>query len=101
MEALVGGFNKILSTLKQLVLKSFNARGSLSPLTERLHLFPNMKCLQLENLSMDGRDLHGLLENLRSSPNLRTLCPSGNPLFDEHRVRSIVPQALIQVDLDY
>ncbi|XP_078366722.1 NLR family CARD domain-containing protein 4-like isoform X1 [Oculina patagonica] len=101
MEALFGGFNKTFPTLNQLHLNNFNARGSLAPLTERFHFFPNLTWLELNDLNMDERDLHGLLESLRSSPNLWMLSLGGNPLGDRDRVESIVQQALPRVELWY
>ncbi|KAL9979334.1 hypothetical protein ACROYT_G016984 [Oculina patagonica] len=101
MDALFGGFNKTFPTLEWLYLNNFNARGSLAPLTERFHFFPNLVWLRLKKLNMDERDFRGLLESLRSSPNLRTLFLLDNPLGDRDRVRSIVQQALPQVNLWY
>ena len=101
MEALFAGFNKEFPALTWLGLSNFNARSSLASLTERLQFFPNLEELWLWNLNMDERDLHGLLESLRSSPNVRGLYLYGNPLGDRDRVKSIVKQALPQVRLAY
>ena len=56
--------------LKLFPLRSFNAAGSLAPLTKRVHFFPNLTWLTLSFLNMDERDLHGLVDSLRSIPNL-------------------------------
>jgi len=101
MEALFGGINKAFPALQWLTLTKFNARGSLTPLTKRVQFFPNLQSLGLLNLNMDERDLNGLLESLRSIPNLENLRLSGNLLGSEDRVYSIVKQALPQVDLCY
>ena len=53
MEALFGGINKTFSSLKRLFLEDFYARGSLAPLTKRVHLFPNLTWLELTSLNMD------------------------------------------------
>ena len=98
MESLFGGFNKTFPTLTQLSLNDFNARGSLAPLNERFHFFPNLEQLSLMKLNIDEHDLHGLLKSLRSSPNLHLY---GNQLGDRDRVKFIVQQALPQVDLYY
>ena len=99
MEALFGGINETFSALKLLHLENFNARGSLAPLTKRVHFFPNLTWLGLPSLNMDERDLHGLLKSLRSIPNLPTLILFGNPLGSWNRVQSMVQQALPQVHL--
>ena len=101
MEALFEGINETFPALEQLSLTNLNARGSLAPLTKRVHFFPNLRGLNLWNFNMDEGDLHGLLESLTSIPNLSRLHLGGNPLGSQYRVRSIVKQALPQVDLDY
>ena len=101
MEALFGGIDETFSALKRLILLSFNARGSLASLTKRFHFFPNLAFLVLSALNMDERDLHGLLESLRSFPNPLTLFLRSNPLGSRDRVQSMVQQALPQVDLFY
>jgi len=50
---------------------------------------------------MDERDLHGLLDSLRSIPNLKELILRFNPLSSRDEVLSFVQQALPQVHLDY
>jgi len=97
MELLFGGINKTYPALEQLHLGNFNARGSLAPFTKRVHFFPNLNWLKLENLNMDERDLHGLLESLRTIPSLWRLSLRGNLLGSWDRVRSIVEQALPDV----
>ena len=99
MEALFEGINKTFSTLERFSLVNFNARGSLAPLSKRVHFFPNLVHLDLSRLNMDELDLHGLLESLTSIPNLTTLNLHSNPLGSRHRVQSIVQQALPQVTL--
>ena len=101
MEALFEGINETFPALERLSLGNFNARGSLAPLTKRVHLFPNVRTLFLWKLNMDERDLHGLLESLTSIPNLSSLYLRGNPLGSLDRVQSIVKQALPQVYLSY
>jgi len=90
MEALFGGINKTFPALKELVLRNFNARGSLTPLTKRVHFFPKLVNLGLNKLNMDERDLHGLLESLTSIPNLKGLGLSLNPLGSRDTVQSAV-----------
>ena len=97
MEALFGGFNKTFPSLTSLHLHNFCMRGSLTPLTKRLHFFPNLSFSMLVNLNMDERDLRDLLEGLSSVPNLKTLVLDSNPLGDKKRVRSIVRRVLPQV----
>ena len=101
MEALFGGINETFSALEGLSLQNFNARGSLAPLTKRVHFFPNLTLLNLSHLNMAERDLHGLLESLRCIPMLRTLVLIGNPLGSRDRVQSMVQQALPQVAVFY
>ena len=101
MEALFGGINETFSALEWLTLEGFNARGSLAPLTKRVHFFPKLIWLNLPFLNMDERDLHGLLESLRSIPNPPSLLLNGNPLGSRDRVQSMVQQTLPQVDLSY
>ena len=101
IEALFGGMNKTSPALKYLTLKNFNAGGSLASLTKRVHFFPNLFWLNLSYLNMDERDLHGLLESLRSIPNLKYLVLNCNPLGSWSRVHSIVKQTLPRVDLQY
>ena len=101
MEALFEGINETFSALERLSLGNFNARGSLAPLTKRVHFFPNLRILSLRNLNMDERDFRGLLESLTSIPNLKVLQQHGNPLGSRDRVHSIEQQALPEVVLNY
>jgi len=101
MEALFGGINKTCPVLEWLTVQNFNARGSLTSLTKRVHLFPNLHGLVLADLNMDECDLHGLLESLRSIPNLTELDLYGNRLGSRDRIKSAALQALPEVDLTY
>ena len=101
MEALFGGMNKTLPALKQLTLVNFNAGGSLAPFTKRVHFFPNLLRLDLLYLNMNERDFNGLLESLRSIPDLEHLVLDCNPLGSWIRVRSMVKQTLPWVYLVY
>ena len=101
MEALFGGINETFSALERLTLCYFNARGSLAPLAKRVHFFPKLTRLELSSLNMDERDLHCLLDSLRSIPNPPKLILFLNPLGSRDRVQSMVQQALPQVDLLY
>ena len=101
MEALFGGMNKTFPALEWLTLRNFNAGGSLAPFTKRVHFFPNLSKLDLASLNMDERDFRGLLESLRSIPNLRVLDLDGNSLGFQNRVNSIVKQTLPRVILKY
>jgi len=101
MEALFGGMNKTFPALQLLGLYNFNARGSLAPLTKRVQFFPNLLVLGLDNLIMDERDFHGLLDSLRFIPDLEELILTDNPLASLDELRSIVQQALPQVHLSY
>ena len=88
LEALFGRFNRP-SSLTELSITRFSARGSLGSIANKLCFFPNLVVLALENLHMGEADLSGLLENLKFTPNLRLLFLRGNPLG--HAVRSMVP----------
>ena len=101
MGALFGGINETFSALERLTLSNFNARGSLASLTKHVHFFPKLTCLELSSLNMDERDLHGLLESLRSIANLKALVLYDNPLGSQDRVHSMIHQALPQLDLFY
>ena len=101
MEALFGGIKKTSPALQSLSLWVFNARGSLAPLTKRVHFFPNLSSLALFRCNIDERDFHGLLESLRSIPNLKILNLGENPLGSYWGVRCIVQKALPQVNLEY
>ena len=97
VEALFGRFNRP-SSLKLLWFTGFNARGSLAPLVKNLCLFPCLRGLYLENLDMDEADLSGLLENLKFTPDLRSLHLGGNPVG--HTVRSMIPYLFEQQKLE-
>ena len=101
MEALFEGINETFLALEWLSLGNFNARGSLAPLTKRVHFFPNLRILSLRYLNMDERDLRGLLESLTSIPNLKVLDIHGNPLGSRDSVHSVKQQAVPQVNLNY
>ena len=101
LEALLGGFNKTFPALEWFQFSNFRARGGLGPLAERFHFFPSLISVRLWNLNLDERDLPGLLESLKSIPNLRELSLYDNPLDDKDRVESIVKQALPRVRLTY
>ncbi len=88
MEALFGGFNKTMP-LAKLTFNGFSVRGCLAPLTKSLQFFPNLTCLNLEKLNMDGHDLGSLFKSFQFIPSLQELNLSRNPLG--HAVRSIVP----------
>ena len=96
VEALFGRFNRP-SSLKELWFTDFTARGSLAPLVKNLCLFPCLKVLKLEYLAMGEGDLSGLLENLKFTPDLRSLHLMGNPVG--HAVRSMIPYLLGQQKL--
>ena len=101
MEALFGGIIKTFPALERLSLSCFNARGTLAPLTKRVHFFPNLGWLTFSLLNMDERDLNGLVESLRFIPRLQILELDDLHLGSEDRVQSIVKQALPHVDLRY
>ena len=97
VETLFGRFSRP-SSLKELWLTGLTARGSLAPLAKNLCLFPCLKVLQLEDLDMGEADLSSLLENLKFTPDLRSLLLMGNPLG--HAVRSMIPYLLEQQKLE-
>ena len=97
VEALFGRFNRP-SSLKLLWFTGFTARGSLAPLAKNLYLFPCLRGLYLKNLDMDEADLSGLLENLKFTPDLRSLHLGGNPVG--HTVRSMIPYLFEQQKLE-
>ena len=97
VEALFGRFNRH-SSLTELRFTGFTARGSLAPLAKTLCLFPCLKVLDLDDLDMDEADLSGLLENLKFTPNLRSLHLGGNPFG--HAVRSMIPYLFEQQKLE-
>ena len=97
VEALFGRFNRP-SSLKELWFTGFTAKGSLAPLTKNLCLFPCLKVLKLEDLDMGEADLSGLLENLKFTPDLRSLHLKGNPVG--HAIRSMIPYLFEQQKLE-
>ena len=97
VEALFGRFSR-LSSLKELWFTGLTARGSLVPLAKNLCFFPCLKVLQLEDLDMGEADLSSLLENLKFTPDLRSLLLMGNPLGQA--VRSMIPYLLEQQKLE-
>ena len=97
VEALFGRFNRP-SSLKELWFTDFTARGSLAPIVKNLCLFPCLKILKLEDLAMGEGDLSGLLENLKFTPDLRSLHLMGNPVG--HAVRSMIPYLFEQQKLE-
>ena len=72
MEALFGGFNKMLP-LSRLTVSGFSVRGSLSPLTKSLTFFPTLSELNLEKLNMDEHGQCSLLQSFRFIPNLKVM----------------------------
>ena len=98
IEALFSGFNKTFSALEGFEFSFFSRRGCLASLTECLRFFPSLWFVDLRLLNLDERDLLGLLDSLRFIPNLMTQKLRGNPLGEEDGVKSIVKQALPQVD---
>ena len=101
LEALLGGFNKTFPVLQSFHFSNFAIKGCLAPLTECFRFFPSLKFVFLQNLNLDERDLPGLLESLKSIPDLWELFLDDNPLGDKDKVKSIVKQALPQVRLTY
>ena len=97
LEALFGRFNRP-SSLTQLSITRFSARGSLGSIANNLCFFPSLKVLKLEDLHMGEADLSDLLENLKFTPDLRSLHLMGNPVG--HAVRSMIPYLLGQQKLE-
>ena len=96
MEALFGRFSRP-SSLTQLWITFFSARGSLGSIANNLCFFPSLMILRLEDLDMCEADLSDLLKNLKFTPDLRRLSLLGNPLG--HVVRSMIPYLLKQQKL--
>jgi len=92
MEALFGGFDKTIPSVRNLIFASFNVRGRLSPLLRCLRFFPNLSLLELSGLNIGEHDLRSLLESFQFIPNVELLSLSGNPLG--HAVTSIVPHVI-------
>ena len=114
MEALFGKFNRP-SSLKELRITDFKARGSLAQPIQNLSFFPCLEKLQLKNLDIGEADLNGLLKNLEFMPDLRVLHLWGNPLgpgirlmvpylLEHQNLQSVVfplPQMCSTKDVDY
>ncbi len=83
LEALFGGFNTTLH-LRELTFRSFSVRGCLTPLTKSFRFFPYLRELHLGSFHVDEHILSVLLENLKFTPNLKTLSVEGKPLSQEH-----------------
>ena len=96
MEALFGRFSRP-SSLIQLWITFFSARGSLGSIANNLCFFPSLMILRLEHLDMCEADLSELLKNFKFTPDLRRLSLLGNPLG--HLVRSMIPYLLKQPKL--
>ena len=96
LEALFGRFNRP-SSLTELSITRFSARGSLGSFANKLCFFPNLEALVLEDLDMGEADLSDLLKNLKFTPDLRSLSLMGNPLG--HAVRSMIPYLIEQQKL--
>ena len=97
LEALFGRFNRP-SSLTELSITRFSARGSLGSIANNLSFFPSLRKLELEDLDMGEADLFDLLKNLKFTPDLRSLSLMGNPLG--HAVRSMVPYLIEQQKLE-
>ena len=98
LEAMFGRFNRP-SSLIELSITRFSARGSLGSIANKLCFFPRLIMLGLVDLDMGEADLSNLLENLKFTPDLRRLYLRGNPLG--HAVRSVIPYLLEQQKLEY
>ena len=97
LEALFGRINR-LSSLIELSITRFSARGSLGSIANNLCLFPSLIILRLEDLDMCEADLSDLLKNLKFTPDLRSVSLMGNPLG--HAVRSMIPYLIEQQKLE-
>ena len=85
---LLFGFCK-LAFLKRLHLSCFNMRKNFTKFVHSLHFSPNLRELDLQELSLSGSDLCSLLESVRHhNPTLTVLGLQGIPLSDS--VTSIV-----------
>ena len=96
MEAIFGRFSRP-SSLRELSITRFSARGSLASLAKNLCYFPCLKSLQLQDLDMGEADLCSLLENLKYIPDLQGLYLMDNPL--SQAVRLMAPYLLQQKKL--
>ncbi|XP_078366988.1 uncharacterized protein LOC144651012 isoform X2 [Oculina patagonica] len=79
IEALFGGFNKILP-LYNLIFHGFSVEGSIAAVTKSFRFFPYLIQLYLREVNMDEHNLWSLLESLRFIPNLRELMVHGKYL---------------------
>ena len=81
-EALFGGFNKILRLSNLNVFPGFFVTGSIAPLTNSFHFFPNLVRLCLVGFNMDKHNVCGLLQSLQILPKLTELSVfgGGNPM---------------------
>ena len=79
LNTLFEGFNDV-RCLEELHLSKFCVVDSFAPLTEKFHLFPDLKKLVLTNVNLDGDGLCLLLEGSRFIPNLQHLDLSFNKL---------------------
>ena len=96
MEAMFGRFSRP-SSLRELSITRFSARGSLASLPKNLCFFPCLESLQLEKLDMGKADLCSFLENLKYIPDLQDLNLMDNPL--SQAVRLMAPYLLQQKKL--
>ena len=96
IEALFGRFSRP-SSLTELSITRFSARGSLGSIANKLCVFPLLKMLTLADLDLAEADLFGFLENLKFFPDLKCLFLHRNPLG--HAVRSMIPYLLEQQKL--
>ena len=97
MEALFGKFNRP-SSLKELRISDFQARGSLAQPIQNLSFFPCLEKLQLTHLNIGEADVPGLLENLKFMPDLRVLYLWDNSLGPA--IRLMVPYLLKHQNLE-
>ena len=97
MEAIFGRFSRP-SSLRELSITRFSARGSLASLAKNLCFFPCLESLQLQDLHMGEADLCSFLENLKYIPDLQDLYLMDNPLGQA--VRLMAPHLLKQKKLE-
>ena len=97
MEALFGKFKRP-SSLKELRISDFRARGSLAQPIQNLSFFPCLETLHLTNLDIGEADVPGLLENLKFMPDLRVLHLWNNSLGPA--IRLMVPYLLKHQNLE-
>ena len=97
METLFGKFNRP-SSLKELRISDFQARGSLAQPIQSLSFFPCLEKLQLTHLNIGEADVPGLLENLKFMPDLRVLYLWDNSLGPA--IRLMVPYLLKHQNLE-